>query len=344
LLELSLYLMLFHCATLAGKVRARGADRWSAVLLTCGEVTTDLVSTDAATFVGRPGGSALNTAVAAARLGGRVGILARISTDRLGRRLRDHLAAEGVDLSRVVDTPDPNVIAVAVPGDDGSAEYRFALDGAADWHWTRAELATPGPPVQAVLFGSMALAMPPGGRAILAMAEDLRRTGTATVVFDPNMRAATPTPPEVLRRAVRAAHLVKASDADLAALAPGDTPERVVAAWLDAGPRLVAVTRGAAGVTLHRAGRATLAVPATPVRVVDTIGAGDTFTAGLLTFLAEAGALGDDPAGRLDALSDEALQAAARFAADAAARCCERAGADPPTRAELTDSPLRRWG
>ncbi|MFJ6159188.1 PfkB family carbohydrate kinase [Pseudarthrobacter sp. NPDC092184] len=127
---------------------------------------------------------------------------------------------------------------------------------------------------------------------------------------------------------------VKASDEDLRWLYPGRTPDESLAAWLDLGPALVALTRGADGpVILTRQGR--VEMPAEPVTVADTVGAGDSFIAALVSGLGQLGALGGDRRTRLHRLSPGELQALAAYANRAAAITCSRPGANPPTTAEL---------
>jgi fructokinase len=138
---------------------------------------------------------------------------------------------------------------------------------------------------------------------------------------------------------VAASDIVKASDEDLNWLYPGRTPEETLAAWLEMGPALVALTRGADGpVILTRTGRVELA--AEPVTVADTVGAGDSFMAGLIAGLAQLNALGAESRQRLRGLTRAELQALAAYANRAAAITCSRQGANPPRTAEL--GPLNR--
>jgi len=110
-------------------------------------------------------------------------------------------------------------------------------------------------------------------------------------------------------------------------LAPQDFAERALAQ----GVKLVAVTRGGEGASAWTAG-ASVDVPPVAVKVIDTVGAGDTFQGALLTWLAERDALS---ATALAALTKDALSDALGFAARAAAITCSRRGADMPRRAEL---------
>ena len=171
------------------------------------------------------------------------------------------------------------------------------------------------------------------------MLELVRRArGRLTVSYDPNARPvlmgnAGPAR-ERVERFVAAADVVKVSDEDLAWLAPSSDPADVAQDWLALGPALVVVTRGGDGATgVCAAGR--VDVPAPRIQVVDTVGAGDAFMAGLLDALARAGLLGAERSEALHGISTEALTVAARRAARVAAITCTRPGADPPTRAEL---------
>ena len=304
------------------------------MIAVAGECLVDLIPDGSGRYVAHPGGSPANTAVALARLGSPVLMLARLSTDEPGQLLRQHLIDNGVDLSRAVRTTDPSGLAVVSRDASGSASYRFALDSAADWLWTAQELRPLPDGVRALHAGSLALATAPGG----AVLEDLlaRERTRCTTSIDPNLRPGLLGPPgtarERMRRWLGLADLVKASAEDVALLHPGAGLAEVARDWAAEGPGLVVLTDGAAGVlAVH--GEDELRLPAVAVSVVDTVGAGDTFTAGLLHALGEAGALGD----RLTGLPRAVVEQALGYAARAAAITCSRAGADPPRAAELAD-------
>ena len=132
------------------------------------------------------------------------------------------------------------------------------------------------------------------------------------------------------------AHVVKVSDEDLAWLCPGEDVTEIARAWVELGPGLVVVTLGSEGALAVRPGvRDVVRRPTPAIALVDTVGAGDTFTAGLLHALHRHDALGADPLARLAALTDEALGEVLVRAARAAALNCTREGCDPPTRDEL---------
>jgi fructokinase len=278
------------------------------------------------------GGSPFNVAVGVGRLGHAAAFVGRLSDDLFGPLLGTRLEEAGVSRELVAAGPEPTALAF-VASADGEDRYSFRLAGTAAFALRPDDVvaARGSPRLRALHFGSLALAFPPAAATILGLARDLK--GRALLSLDPNVRPDVvedwPAYRATLRESLSLADLVKVSEADLAALgrSAGDLlrgPPRPVA---------VVVTRGAAGSRVHLAG-ATLDCPALPSRVVDTVGAGDAYTAGLLAALADRGAL--DRA-RLRLLDRAGWLEAARFAAAAAALTCERAGADPPGRAEVLE-------
>lgn len=301
------------------------------MLTVIGEALVDLVdSGDQRTFTAHLSGSPLNVAVGLARLGQPTQFLARFSQDTFGRRLRDFAERNGVGLTGAVDAPQPSTLAVVNLDEHRKARYDFYLDGSADWQWHPDELVVPDG-TTILHAGSLTSWTPPGAEHVLAM---LHRARPAVLVsYDPNVRPALLGTPgrarPLVEAAVAAAHLVKASDDDIAWLYPDDRPADTAARWLDLGAAAVVITRGAGGAVGYRRGADPLQRPARPVRLVDTIGAGDAFTSGLLDALARAGVR--DAAG----LAAADLGAALDEAVLVAALTCERAGADPPTAAEV---------
>ncbi len=305
-----------------------------------GEVVADLVEQADGAFLAHPGGSPANVALALARLGHGVSLFARFGPDVFARRAREHLAANRVGLDRAVAAVQPSTLAVASMDAQGRATYDFWTEGTADWQWTDAELsAALGPQVRALHTGSLASWTPPGSAAVNRLLRRARTEDGTTVCYDPNVRPSLLGSPEAARPLVEPlmalAHVVKASDEDLAWLYPGSTAGEAAERVQALGPALVVVTLGPDG-ALARHGADEVAVPAPPVRVADTVGAGDTFTAGLLHALAERDRLGAAPTTRLAAMTADELAEVLRVAATAAALTCSRHGCDPPTAAELT--------
>lgn len=337
------------------------------MITVAGEALIDLVDEGGGRYRAHPGGSPANVAVGLARLGVPCSMLARVSTDALGDRLASHLAGNGVSLRDVVRAAEPTTLALASLDGAGQAAYSFYVQGTADWQWSRGELPGALPPdVSALHTGSLALALSPGARAVEGLLAAERARDRVTISIDPNIR-----PRLAARRAdevarvegqIRLAHIVKASEEDTGWLYPGAGCEVVARAWQRLGPGLVVITLGARGAYALAPDGAEIRRPARPVRVADTVGAGDAFCSGLLDALWRRGLLGTAgrrPANRgaagpaqapgaagtpdaagpgagaiLGRITSRDVAAALDWAARVAALTCERPGADPPTRRE----------
>ena len=310
------------------------------VVAVAGEVITDMVPAGGqGLFRAAPGGSPANVAVGLARLEVPVRLLARLSGDVLGRRLRRHLADNGVDLSCAVDASEPSSLAIVVLADDGSAEYDFRVDGTADWQWTDDELARALDDVVALHVGSLGLTTPPGGEVLRRLAA--RARVTATVTFDPNVRHLLMGSAEATMRIVdevlAVADVVKASDEDLAWLTPDRSIADVAGDWVSRGPALVVVTRGGEGAYAVGAGAGAVHLPGIPVDVVDTVGAGDSFMGALVAGLHRRGLLGAAAREALRSLPPADIEMLVDEAIEVSAITCSRQGADPPTAAEIRE-------
>jgi fructokinase len=284
--------------------------------------------------IARPGGSPMNVALGLARLGQPTAFAGRLSADPFGSVLRRHLERSAVSLQHAVAAADPSTIAL-VELDSGQARYQFSLG--ADFQWQAAELAFLPAGAQAVHFGSLASWLPPGDVAVAVAIDGIRRAASALISYDPNVRPALQPDRGAARRqveqSVSLAHIVKASTDDVAWLYGPDSAEAVARRWLALGARVVVITAGADGATGWTPERPPVSRPRFGVRVVDTVGAGDAFTSGLLDALARRDLLA---AARLAALDDAAiLGGVLDDACLIAGVTCSRAGANPPTRAEL---------
>ena len=300
-----------------------------------GETIIDFVPAGGRSFEAYPGGSPLNVAVGLARLGRPTALMARLAEDAFGRILRQHAETNGVDLSASPSATEPATLAVVTLDDAGHANYDFYRNGTADWQWTDTELAALPARTEILHTGSLAAWTTPGADRIADLVERVR--DRVLVCFDPNVRPRLLGSPERVRplieRSVAAAHVVKASDEDVAWLYPRDSVAEVARRWAAAGPDLVVVTRGDAGVYTTTRGGLVVERPAIPIRLVDTVGAGDAFTAGLLDAISVEGTVSGIPADRLAAIVDRAGLVAALT--------CERPGADPPTAAEVAAATAR---
>lgn len=280
------------------------------------------------------GGSSFNVAVGLARLGSPCAFLGGLSTDGFGRALLGRLDAEGVGARFVKTSQWPTPLAVISTGADGQPSYSFHAERCAECDLDIADLPQNLDGVDAIALGSFSLILEPVGSTLLAFAE---REGDRRVVsLDPNLRLGLIRDLAAWRtrfdRFVRTASIVKASTEDLRAAYGADTePQGIAERWHAGGVRLVVLTDGENGSTvLHASG--TLHVPAVPVQVIDTVGAGDTFHAALLSGLARRGRLSRDGIAELD---DATLRACVEDASLAAAITCSRRGADLPTAADL---------
>lgn len=312
-------------------------------LITClGELLVDFlpVVEDSRTvgFRLHAGGSPLNVAVAAARLGGQVALAGKVGTDFFGRFLREHVVAEGIDDRWLMDVAAAPTTLAFVATSQGEPQFTFYGDGAADTLLEPGELPAALFDDTAILHvGSISLLRGTTPEAIRSACHRLQ--GEALLSLDPNVRPGMVTDEGAYRRLLDDLYglvdVVRISVADLAWLEPGLDAEAGARAILARGPALVVVTRGAEGIVAARNGPdgATIVrVHAVRVPVADTVGAGDSFNAGLLVRLVELDAATHPGIARL---SDADLEAALRFASSVAAINCTRAGADPPDRAAV---------
>ena len=302
------------------------------VLTVVGEALIDLVPRGVGgEYQAHAGGSPFNVAVALARLGHRTALMARLAENGFGRLLRDTAMAEGIDLRQAARATEHATLAVVSADSPAQVTYDFYLEGTADWQWTAAELDRLPADTQILHFGSIASWTVPGSRLIDHLVRKARACSGVLVSYDPNIRppvlGARARGRQFVERSVRHAHVAKASREDLEWLYPGRSVDEVAFAWTELGAALVVVTDGADGAVAYRTGARPLRRPGRPVTVVDTIGAGDAFTAGMLSGLARRD-LGV-PA-RLAAISDPALTEVLDEAVLVSSLTCERAGADPP--------------
>ena len=297
-------------------------------MLVVGEAVVDIVRAGDGSTGEHPGGSAVNVAVALARLGREVALATSFADDAHGRLLAAHLGTAGVELANDPHSVARTSTAAASLAEDGSARYEFDLE------WRLSPVTGPAP-VAMVHVCSLGAVLAPGAAATRELVSRLR--AESLVSYDLNARPeATGAGPDVVtavERMVAVSDLVKASDEDLGALYP-ELDLDAAARWLlSLGPAAVAVTRGDQGASWFGSG-SRIDVPADPVGVVDTIGAGDTFAAALLDGLLERGvSVGDR--GTLGELGEAVVAELLGHAVRAAAVTVSRAGANPPYRSEL---------
>jgi len=301
------------------------------LIVVAGESLIDLLVRRDGGVTATPGGGPFNAARALGRLGQPVAFLGRLSSDAFGRMLRDRLVADGVDLRLAPASDDPTLLAVAEIGDDGSASYPFHTVGTAAVGLALADLPDGLPPdTTAFHVGTLGLALEPMASAIAGFVAGA--APDVLVMADPNCRPAAIRDPGAYRarlaRILSRVDVVKSSADDLAWLDPGRELITAARALLEHGPAVVLVTDGGRPVRIVTR-RDVVAIPVPVVTVVDTVGAGDAFGAGFLAAWTHGGR-GRAELGDLTALAD-----ATRFAIDVGVRTVNRAGADPPTMAEV---------
>jgi fructokinase len=298
--------------------------------LVIGESLIDIVGSDE-----HVGGSPLNVAVGLGRLGRDVDFLTYIADDSYGRRIVDYVESAGVQLISESRTAQRTATARSTIAADGSADYVFDLE----WRLSGA------PPVAPPLFvhtGSIAAVQDPGCLAVAALIDTYRVS--ATVTFDPNVRPSLIGDRDLavarIEHLIERSDIVKASEDDLRWIDPARPPEQIAQIWLGLGPAIVAVTMADRGaVAFCAAGVAW--VPTRAKHVVDTVGAGDSFMAGLLDALWGSDLLGGDRRTELRGIGVDALTAALEAASLSSALTVGRAGADLPDRAALESYPAR---
>jgi fructokinase len=305
------------------------------MIIVIGEALIDLIQDryNPTSYNAVVGGANANVAIALARRGTPHTFLARISTDSFGQQIREKLTKNNVHQEHIITTDEPTTLAVVSINAQGSPSYSFYVNGTADWGWTEDEL--PNLEADAIQFGCLTMAMEPGNLKIEAWAKS--QSNEKTISHDINMRPALgfDQAKEKIRveRVNSFSHIIKASDEDLEWLDPTRTPDETAQEWSK--NKLVLITKGSEGVDVYRDGSLLFNVPSRKINVVDTVGAGDTFNANLLGQLQENNHLGNNPTEKLMKIKEEDLNTYVHIAGIAASINCERAGAEPPTKAEL---------
>ena len=299
------------------------------MILCCGESLIDMLPRTASTgepsFAPVAGGAVFNTAIAIGRLGAPCGYFGGLSTDLFGSVLAEALTASRVDFARAPRSERPTTLAF-VTLTDGHAQYAFYDENTAGRTLSEDDLPTLGTETEALFFGGISLVSEPAADSYAALCA---QAGERLVMIDPNIRPGFITDEPRYRARLEAmlsrADIVKISDEDMAWL--GTTP----AALIEGGAALVLETRGAEGVVAY-SDDGEIAVAAERAEVVDTVGAGDTFNAGLLAGLWRDGLLSR---GAVRGAALEDLRPAIALGAKAAAVTVSRAGANPPWETEL---------
>ena len=307
------------------------------MILSCGEALIDMLprtSTEGeACFAPYAGGAVFNTAIALGRLGAPSAFFSGVSNDMLGEILADTLTASKVDTQYLARSDRPTTVAF-VKLVNGQATYAFYDEATAGRMLSTDQLPSLPKDISTLFLGGISLVNDPAASTYEALLA--RESGTRVTMVDPNIRPGFIAGKEAeyrarIERMIARADIVKLSDEDLHWLEGPGNLTALARGILAKGPKVVFITEGAAGARAVTATQDRF-VAAQKITVVDTVGAGDTFNAGVLAALHKTGAL--TKAG-VAALSDATLDAALSLGTRAAAITCARAGANPPWESEL---------
>jgi fructokinase len=306
------------------------------MILSCGEALIDMLPRESAqgeaAFAPYPGGAVFNTAIALGRLGARSGFLSGLSEDLFGQMLIRSLSDSGVDAGLAVRSERPTTLAF-VTLTDGHASYAFYDENTAGRMLKIEDMPAIPAEVKAMFFGGISLPVEPCGAAYEALM--LREAESRVTMIDPNIRPGFIGDEAAYRarleRMFTVADIVKVSDEDLRWIEGPGTIADLARGLLAKGPKLVFVTEGATGA--HGFSKhCEVFVPARKVEVIDTVGAGDTFNAGVLAALDRAEALDK---GALARAEEGLISDCLKLGVAAAAVVVSRAGANPPWSDEL---------
>ena len=306
------------------------------MILCCGEALIDMLPRT--TTLGEPafapyvGGAVFNTAIALGRLGAPAGFFSGLSSDLFGGQFREALGASKVSSTYAHTSPRPTTLAF-VRLTNGQATYTFYDENTAGRMLTTEDLPELGAEIEAMLFGAISLISDPAGAAYEEFMK--REHQRRVMMLDPNIRPNfIPDKARHLRRIrsmMAMADIVKLSDEDLHWFGEAGSHEDVIRNWLDRGPKLIVVTHGSEGAVGYSREHKVTVMPQ-KVEVVDTVGAGDTFNAGILASLHEQGLL---TKAEMGGLGEDAIRQALTLGSKAAAVTVSRAGANPPWRHEI---------
>ncbi len=309
------------------------------MFITCGEALFDIFTGPSEagdphglSMRGVIGGSPLNVALGLSRMGNRASLFTRISNDLFGRNIRAFMKDVDVSDEYCVRTDQQTTLSMILTGPDGHPDYSLYTKGTADCSMEMDDIpAELDPRDQVIHLGSFATALPESGAVLREFAK--REAGRRFIAFDPNVREIVVPARQpwftMMDEMLPIASFVKASDEDLEFLYPGQPLDAFLDKALAAGADIVCVTRGPDGALARTADGSSVDLPGRKVDVQDTVGAGDTFQAACLHFLADKGLAKRGMARQVD------LEKMVRFAIDAAALTCTRRGADLPTLEEI---------
>lgn len=281
------------------------------------------------------GGSPMNVALGMSRFGHKSLYLTKLSTDLFGKRIAQYLDNNNVDRTLSTMTDLNTTLAMVETGADGAAQYVFYINNSADVSMVVDDLPSVLPDdIRGLHFASYSTAVEPVASTLKHLAA--RETNQRIISYDPNLRVSIEPDISVWRASfdefAPSANLIKASDEDIESLYGKAREDNFVADCFAHGAQLVYITRGPDGGSAFSSEGLSAVTEGVKVKVIDTVGAGDTFQAAILHWLADQHHIGSTA--KLEGSVD--LKASLEFATKAAAITCTRRGADLPTLADLS--------
>ncbi|MFM1826479.1 MAG: hypothetical protein RLZZ37_1114 [Actinomycetota bacterium] len=306
-------------------------------ILVIGEALIDVVHSPDGQIQKIVGGSPANTAVALSRLGVDTFMKSRTSSDEFGTIIRQYLESENVNLSLGVIGKEPSTVIKAYIQNDRSAKYEANLIGASDFGWNFNELEFDQSNFSYVHLGSLTSYVEPGASHVENWFTKLRKETQLLLSFDPNIRHPLDgqKSEDVRNRAKRLcsiSHIVKASDEDFEWIAQTNNYQEFARKLINTGTEIVIITRGKNGAWIITSDENEFEIPAQIIKVEDTIGAGDTFSAAFLAQLIEKQIT---TLQKLKKLNKHELEVILKNCAHASGVTCSRQGANPPSKNEV---------
>lgn len=311
------------------------------MFIICGEALIDIFVDDKTNSEKRStqlqayvGGSPFNVAVGLARLDQPVSLLTGLSNDMFGQRLSTVLNSEGVSQDLIVKKQLPTAVAFIENDKHGVPTYTFLGEGTADRSLLAKDVDIQIEVPIAIHLGSYSIVSQPTADSFLSLIKKYQ--GKCLISLDPNIRAIVEPNMNIWQERVEEiivlSDIVKVSDEDLSLMYPNTLPEEIIQRWLTTGLKLVVLTRGSDGSTLWSA-NSKVDLKSPKIKVIDTVGAGDTYQASLLDSIGELYLqYGEKWAGQLN---EQKLKEIGAFATSASAITCSRQGADLPTNSEI---------
>lgn len=281
-----------------------------------------------------PGGSPFNVAIGMARLGAQVGLASDLASDFLGNQIAAQLANEGIADLFLRRSAAVTALAFVATNEAGQPSYSFSGLEQAFYYPETEAVERAKNTISGIHVGSIATVLPNSSRPLLSLVRGF--ADRVLISLDPNIRLSIVPEIAAWRQAIEGlrpfCQVVKASDEDIEILYGDTDPDAVCRSWLSDRTELVVLTRGARGASMftHTAGR--VDIPPAETAVADTVGAGDSFMAALLSVLKRNGWVSSD---RIASLTGQQLFSLGSFAALAAGVTCSRRGPVLPTAEEL---------